>query len=56
MNAIGYIVLGATIIAQYLIVVAIPYYPLIFLPDYFGFPLVSAYLLGIGTHALVRRS
>ena len=56
MNAIGYIVLGATIIAQYLIVIAIPYWPMIFLPDYFGFPLVSAYLLGIGTHALVRRS
>ena len=56
MNAIGYIVLGATIIAQYLIVVAIPYYPLIFLPDYFGFPIISAYLLGVGTHALVRRS
>ena len=56
MTATGYIVLGATIIAQYLIVIAIPYYPLIFLPDYFGFPLVGAYLLGIGTHSLVRRS
>ena len=56
MTAIGYIVLGAAIIAQYLIVVAIPYYPLIFLPDYFGFPIISAYLLGVGTHALVRRS
>ena len=56
MNAIGYIVLGATIIAQYLIVMAIPYWHAIFLPDYFGFPIIGAYLLGIGTHAMARRS